>query len=118
MFAQLSLPFGVFQSLDALVRAASEAPVLDPEDERRLSRAARGGDGSARETLLRAHARIVVDEAIRYRDANRDASQLVPRGLEALEAAVDRFDPEAHGRLSAYIREWVRMEIRRDGMHA
>lgn len=118
MLADASPLFGRFDSLDAFVRAASEAPLPDPEEERRLVEAAREGNDAARETLLRTHGRIVVDEAIRYRDANLEASELVPRGLRALEAAVARFDPDVHGRFGRYAREWIRMEIRRTGPHA
>lgn len=117
MLADLSPPFGTFDSLDAFVRAASEAPIPDPQEERRLVEAARQGNESARETLLRTHVRVVVDEAIRYRDAHREASELVPRGLEALRAALARFDPDVHGRLGTYAREWIRMEIRRNAPH-
>lgn len=108
----LSSPYGPFDSLDALVRAASEVPIPDPEEERRLARAARDGDESARETLVRTHLRLVVDEAIRYHDTVREMSALLPRGVEGLRAAVVRFEPDRHGRFGAYAREWIRLEIR------
>lgn len=112
MLPDLSPPYGSFGSLDALVRAASDVPIPDLEEERRLGRAARDGDQAARDTLVRSHLRVVVDEAIRYHDTFREVSALLPRGLEGLEAAAARFDPDRHGRFSAYAREWVRLEIR------
>ena len=112
MHSALSTPFGAVDSLDALVRAASEVPVPGAEEERRLAEAARRGDTEARDQLLRAHVRIVVDEAIRYRDAARDATELVADGLAALHDALLRFDPSAHGRFGGYARDWIRLRIR------
>lgn len=118
MFPHLSPPFAGHGSLDALVRAASGTPVPDAAEERRLVDRAHAGDEAARDRLLEAHLRVVVDEIIRYRDTDRDAGELAPIGIQALRSAVARFDPARHGRLVSYARQWVRMEFRRDDARA
>jgi DNA-directed RNA polymerase sigma subunit (sigma70/sigma32) len=105
--------YGSFDSLDALVRAASDTPLPDEAEERRLVEAVRGGDEGARDALVRAHLRLVVDEAIRYREpAGWDAADLVLRGLRGLRDAVHLFDPEVHGRFRRFAREWIRSQFR------
>jgi len=108
-----SVTYGSFGSLPELVRAASNAPLLDPEEDRRLAREAREGQDEALDSLVKAHLRLVVDEAIRHRDHFVRTGDLVSRGLKGLHWAAPRFDPEVHESFWTYARQAVRAEIRK-----
>lgn len=55
------------RDLPELVDGASREPFLSDREETELLRAAACGDEAAREQLVRADLRVVVDEAIRHR---------------------------------------------------
>jgi DNA-directed RNA polymerase sigma subunit (sigma70/sigma32) len=88
------------------------SPPLSREREIALACAARRGDASARDALVRASLRLValrvfaLDIAPELRD---DAFQ---SGVLGLIAAVDRFDPDREVRLATYAWTWITAAIR------
>jgi DNA-directed RNA polymerase specialized sigma subunit len=98
-------------SLGDFVLDASATPVPDADEEWRLASAARGGDEGARDVLIRAHLRLVVDVAIALR-GEVPTSRLIPAGLRALVQAVDGFDPARHGSFRTFARPLIRREMR------
>lgn len=96
--------------LDQLVRDASTPP-LDAAVERDLAVSAAEGDTAALESLVRAHLRDVVDEAI----ANRGevpVERLVRRGINGLLAAAREYVPSRDGGFGRYARGRIRTAVR------
>jgi RNA polymerase sigma-32 factor len=81
---------------------------LTPADERRLARAARRGDGPARDEIVLAHLPLVRKMARRLARARVPREDLVHQGVLGLLIAVDRFDPKRGVRFATYARWWVR----------
>lgn len=95
-----------------LVARASESRVLDPSEEERLAARSASGQDDALETLVRAHLRIAVDEAIRNRGFGERQDRLARVGALALVQAAPDFDPDEHGSFAGYARRVVRRAIR------
>ena len=100
-------------SVGNLVWMASAQPVLDERMEDELIRAAREGSRDALEQLAVGNLRIVIDEAIRTRDAGLPQSTLVRMGVNALIEAVRFYDADVDGRFSSFLRERVRAAFRK-----
>jgi RNA polymerase sigma factor (sigma-70 family) len=88
------------------------SPPLSRERELALARAARRGDASARDALLRGSLRLVALRVFALgvpADQRDDAFQ---SGVLGLLSAVDRFDPEREVRLATYAWPWITAAIR------
>lgn len=96
------------QSYLTLVR---HFPVLSPERERDLARAARANDPAAARKLTLLHLRYVVSIAADYRGYGLPMEDLIQEGNIGLLRAVKRFDPDAGVRLMTYAAYWIRSEI-------
>ncbi|HEX6702786.1 MAG TPA: sigma-70 family RNA polymerase sigma factor [Gaiellaceae bacterium] len=79
--------------------------------ERRLLRAAKGGDRRARQRLVELHMGLVRNVASRYRDLGLPLDDLVQEGAIGLLAAIDRFDPDRGASFSTYARWCVRRAV-------
>jgi RNA polymerase sigma-B factor len=72
-----------------------------------------GGDRTARESLVRLHMPLVEQLAQHYSQGGPQLDDLVQAGSIGLLNAVDRFDPERGGDLTAYAIPNIKGEIRR-----
>jgi DNA-directed RNA polymerase sigma subunit (sigma70/sigma32) len=81
---------------DVASQAAAE-PAPSPAEERRLLELAGQGDGSARDRLFRAHARLVVRLAEARQDRGLDLGDLLQEGSLALIAAIAAASPGQAG---------------------
>jgi RNA polymerase primary sigma factor len=79
--------------------------------ERALLRAARHGDGRARQRVVVAHLPLVKSVASRYRDLGLPFEDLVQEGSLGLLDAIDRFDPARGVDFRAFARFRVRRSI-------
>ncbi|MDX1646365.1 MAG: hypothetical protein R3304_04395 [Longimicrobiales bacterium] len=95
-----------------LVARASDVEVLDEAEEARLVVRTASGQDAALETLVRAHLRIAVDEAIRNRGLGAPQDRLVRVGAKALVEAAPSYDPEEHGTFSRFATRVVRTAIK------
>lgn len=80
--------------------------------ERRLIRAARKGDRSARERLVVQHLALVRSVARRYRDLGVPLEDLVQEGSLGLLEAIDRFDADRGADFDSFARFSVRRAVR------
>lgn len=94
-----------------LVWEAFRAPILEHEEERRLSRRAESGDEDAVQRLVGSHLRFVISIARSYRGWGLPMADLVQEGTLGLVQAVRRFDPERDVRLASYAGWWIRAAI-------
>jgi RNA polymerase sigma-32 factor len=94
------------------VREAMNAPLLEREEESRLARAwAEEGDEAAMHAIVRAHARLVVSLASKFRGYGLPPSDLIQEGYLGLLQAAERFDPGREVRFSTYAVWWIRAAI-------
>ena len=88
-------------------------PLLTAPQELALARAMRGGDFSARQTLIERNLRLVVSIARHYVHRGLALPDLVEEGNLGLIHALEKFDPERGFRFSTYATWWIRQSIER-----
>ena len=94
------------------VRAAMTAPFLTREEERGLALRWRGSkDQRALDQLCRAHMRLVIAIAARFRNYGLPPPDLIQEGHIGLMEAAARFEPERDVRFSTYATWWIRASI-------
>lgn len=101
-------------SLTALRRVASDAPLLKADEERELLRRVQeDDDAAALERLCVAHLRMVFAAAKRFAVPSIPTEDLVAEGSLALTEAARRFDRSKNVRFGTYAAWWIRGLIRR-----
>ena len=87
--------------------------LLDADEEKDLSRRARGGDMRARQRLIECNLRLVISIAKKYRGRGVAFEDLIQEGNAGLIRAVEKFDPEMGNRFSTYATWWIRQAVTR-----
>ncbi len=95
--------------IDRLTRA----PLLTPDEEKRLTQAVVRGDLDARRRLVESNMRLVVNIAKNYHSRSMPLEDLIQEGAIGLIHAIERFDPTKGFRFSTYATHWVRQTIGR-----
>lgn len=88
-------------------------PLLTADEEKSLSRAARGGCQQSRQHMIRANLRLVVKVARGYIKRGLPLLDLIEEGNLGLIRAVEKFDPERGCRFSTYATWWIRQSVER-----
>lgn len=91
---------------------------LRPEEERAAFEAARRGERSARDRLIRHNLRLVAHVAKKYYAAVATQDDLVSIGTIGLIKAVDTFDPARRVRFASYASQCIENEMRMYLRHA
>ena len=91
----------------------TQAPLLTPEEEIELTRAAQRGDKLAKQRLIESNMRLVINIAKTYRNRSIPLEDLIQEGAIGLMQAADRFDPDKGFRISTYATHWIRQAIGR-----
>lgn len=96
----------------SLSRQARVAELLDSETEARLARAWRDrGDRAALDRLVRAHMRLAIATAARFRRYGASMNDLVQEAALGLLKAAEKFDPDRGVRFSTYAAWWIRAAV-------
>jgi RNA polymerase primary sigma factor len=110
----LSAPLRPAQApMETYLREINETPLLSAEEEKRLARRIEDGDSEARDHLIRANLRLVVNLARSYAGKGLALPDLIAEGNLGLVRAVEGFDPSMNTRFSTYASYWIKQSMKR-----
>ena len=99
--------------LETYLREINETALLTAADERELATAIGEGDMAARDRMVRANLRLVVNIARGYTGKGLTLQDLIEEGNLGLLRAVEGFDPAMGTRFSTYASYWIKQSIKR-----
>ena len=99
--------------LETYLREINETALLTAQDERDLAVAIGEGDTRARDRMVRANLRLVVNIARGYTGKGLGLEDLIEEGNLGLLRAVEGFDPAVGTRFSTYASYWIKQSIKR-----
>src|SRR6201997_1378005 len=99
--------------LETYLREINETPLLSADEEKSLARAIETGDTEARDQMVRANLRLVVNIARGYTGKGLALQDLIEEGNLGLLRAVEGFDPSMNTRFSTYASYWIKQSIKR-----
>jgi RNA polymerase primary sigma factor len=95
----------------------NDTPLLSAEEERELAERVAMGDPCAREHMVKANLRLVVNIARGYLGKGLSLEDLIEEGNLGLMRAVEGFDGMMETRFSTYASYWIKQSIRRAVMN-
>jgi RNA polymerase primary sigma factor len=99
--------------LETYLREINETALLSATDEQDLAVAIGKGDTRARDRMVRANLRLVVNIARGYTGKGLGLQDLIEEGNLGLLRAVEGFDPAMGTRFSTYASYWIKQSIKR-----
>ncbi|MCP4097006.1 MAG: RNA polymerase sigma factor RpoD/SigA [Planctomycetaceae bacterium] len=99
--------------LETYLREINETNLLNADEEKELARAIAKGDVRARDRMVRANLRLVVNIARGYTGKGLGLQDLIEEGNLGLLRAVEGFDPDMGTRFSTYASYWIKQSIKR-----
>jgi RNA polymerase primary sigma factor len=99
--------------LETYLREINETSLLSADEEKTLARRIEDGDSEARERMVRANLRLVVNIARSYTGKGLGLQDLIEEGNLGLLRAVEGFDPSMNTRFSTYASYWIKQSIKR-----
>jgi RNA polymerase primary sigma factor len=104
---------GVQSTLETYLREINEKKLLTADQEKDLARKIEDGDEKARDRMIRANLRLVVNIARAYTGRGLGLQDLIEEGNLGLLRAVEGFDPAFNTRFSTYASYWIKQNIQR-----
>jgi RNA polymerase primary sigma factor len=102
-----SMPFTTY------LRNIDETPLLSAREEKELAGRIGEGDARARDHLVRANLRLVVNIARGYANKGLPLEDLIAEGNLGLLRAAEGFDPRMETRFSTYAAYWIKQSMKR-----
>lgn len=99
--------------LETYLREINETALLSAREEKELARQIAAGDKEARDRMVRANLRLVVNIARAYASKGLPLQDLIEEGNLGLLRAVEGFDPDMDTRFSTYASYWIKQSIKR-----
>ena len=100
-------------NLSVYLSEIARIPLLTREEEQALARRVRAGDEAAKQRMIEANLRLVVQIARRYLNRGLPLPDLIEDGNLGLLRAVEKFEPERGTRFSTYATWWIRQAVTR-----
>src|SRR5512135_1635973 len=113
MKARRKTSAAVQSPLETYLREINETSLLSARDEQELATAIGQGDTHARDRMVRANLRLVVNIARGYTGKGLGLQDLIEEGNLGLLRAVEGFDPAVGTRFSTYASYWIKQSIKR-----
>jgi RNA polymerase primary sigma factor len=104
---------GLQSPLETYLREINETKLLSAAEERELAAQIADGDVRARDRMVRANLRLVVNIARCYTGKGMGLQDLIEEGNLGLLRAVEGFDPNMGTRFSTYASYWIKQSIKR-----
>src|SRR5947209_19737435 len=99
--------------LETYLGEINETPLLSADEEKQLAHRIEDGDSAARDHMVRANLRLVVNIARSYTGKGLGLQDLIAEGNLGLLRAVEGFDPSMNTRFSTYASYWIKQSIKR-----
>ncbi|MFM7073151.1 MAG: RNA polymerase sigma factor RpoD/SigA [Planctomycetota bacterium] len=99
--------------LETYLREINETALLSAADEQQLAAEIAQGSAEARDRMVRANLRLVVNIARGYIGKGLSLQDLIEEGNLGLLRAVEGFDPTVGTRFSTYASYWIKQSIKR-----
>ena len=99
--------------LETYLREINETKLLTAAEEKELADRIAQGDARARDRMVRANLRLVVNIARGYTGKGLGLQDLIEEGNLGLMRAVEGFDPSVGTRFSTYASYWIKQSIKR-----
>lgn len=99
--------------LETYLREINEVALLTADEEKQLAVRIGNGDLAARDRMIRANLRLVVNIARGYVGKGLALQDLIEEGNLGLLRAVEGFDPNVGTRFSTYASYWIKQSIKR-----
>ena len=106
-------PDVVQSPLETYLREINETALLTADQEKALARQIGEGSTEARDQMVRANLRLVVNIARGYTGKGLALQDLIEEGNLGLLRAVEGFDPTMNTRFSTYASYWIKQSIKR-----
>lgn len=97
--------------LNLYLKEINKIPLLSREEENDLAFKAKAGDKAAKDKIVKANLRFVVNVAKKYQNHGLDLTDLISEGNIGLLAAIDHFDVEKGYHFISYAVWWIRQSI-------
>ena len=97
--------------LSIYLKEINKIPLLTRDQENELAAMAKAGDKAAREKIVNANLRFVVNIAKKYRHSGMDLADLISEGNAGLLTAIDKFDAQKGCHFISYAVWWIRQSI-------
>jgi RNA polymerase primary sigma factor len=107
------LSAAVQNPLETYLREINETALLNADQEKELAHRIAVGEKEARDRMVRANLRLVVNIARSYTGKGLPLPDLIEEGNLGLLRAVEGFDPTMNTRFSTYASYWIKQSIKR-----
>lgn len=101
------------EALKLYLKEIKDIPLLTPEEEIELAKKIKKGNKKARQKMIRANLRLVINIAKRYSYLGVPIMDLIEEGNLGLMKAVSKFNPKKGYRFSTYAAWWIKQYITR-----
>lgn len=108
---RMTMPVSDGNTLAFFLKEINRIPLMSREEEEKTAISAMAGNKAAREKLVNANLRFVVNIAKKYQGMGMPLEDLIAEGNIGLVNAVDRFDIEKNCRFISYAVWWIRQAI-------
>ncbi len=100
-------------TIKAYIAQIRKTPLLSAAEEITLAQRVGKGDEAARQKMIRANLRLVINIAKRYSHLGLPLMDMIEEGNIGLMKAVQKYDPEKGFRFSTYAAWWIKQSITR-----